>query len=136
MNHNQPVRYPNGYYGRRDCLFAYWKNAKTLEWEKLDYIAARAKIYAPVYAELAKKEAEYQTLKQMRESGTNLLLLDVDGPRYDQTAPPFDVVDQGSLEIDDYTLKELINNPSQPFCHCYVLAGCLLGLEHIWQDMQ
>lgn len=44
-----PVRYPNGYHGRRIALCCLWPN-ETGQYRQLSYIEARKKIYCPEYA--------------------------------------------------------------------------------------
>lgn len=130
MKHPKPIRYPNQRKHRQECAFALWKNDNS-EWERYNYIDSRKIIYSRVYADLAKREKEYTKLKQMLDDGKNLLLLDVDGPSPGDTAP-FTNAKDFTLEINEQTGLEWINNPNQPWPHCAVLACCLLDIEHIW----
>lgn len=63
FSNSKPVRYPNGYHHRSACKFALWKDDQG-NWKRLDYVTARAKIYAEVYAELAKNEQDYKKLQE------------------------------------------------------------------------
>ena len=68
-------------------------------------------------------------------SGQNLLFLDVDGPKKTDKEP-YDKVEKGSIEITEENLVKLLNHTQQPFCHCYVLAGSLLDLQHVWRNVK
>ena len=134
FENDKAVRYPNGFNHRSECKFSLWQNDKG-EWERLDYVRARAKIYASVYEDLVKKEDDFKKIKTMLQNGQNILLVDVDGPKYAEDAP-YNQTEDCSIEINEETLPLLLKNTSQPFCHCYALAGTLLGLENVWRNVK
>lgn len=118
LHNPYPVRYPNGYAGKKDCLCVLWQNENGI-YEKLSYIEARRKLYCPKYAELVMKTNAFSRLKELHDAGVNLQLTDVDVP------------------IEGVTLtKELyqryLQDPSISFGHAWTLGACLLG-EKWWQ---
>lgn len=116
-NNRYAVRYPNGFYGRHRCLYALWHNG--VEWVQLDYITARKQIYCKVYVELVQATEAYQMLKVLHDSGQALQICEMD-------------VRPGL--ITEEVLRRELNNPQQPFGHGYVLATCLMGLTHIFDE--
>ena len=83
---------------------------------KLKYIAARQRIYVPVYAALVKKTQFYKELKKEVDKGMNVNILDYDGPEH-------------YLKINKTILRQKLHNPLRPFGHGYVIAGLLAGIE-------
>lgn len=84
--------------------------------QKLDYIAARKQIYAPLYAMCVEKYAEesLQKLINMYESGKTIVLLDYDGySKYN-------------------SLKEVLDNPKKKMGHAFILAMMILNERH-WE---
>ena len=72
----------------------------------------------------------------MVKNGENIQLIDVDGPVRADYYPYNKMVEgdygddgYGSILITEKRVKGMLNEPRQPFCHCYVLACCLLGHE-------
>ena len=60
MQNSYAVRYPNGFNGRRKCLYSLWPvNDDDVLFEQLDYIQARKKIYCGEYARLAPKTNDF-----------------------------------------------------------------------------
>jgi hypothetical protein len=116
-NNPYPVRYPNGYDGRHKCLCALWN--ENGQWITLSYIPARKKIYCKVYVTLAQATEGYKLLKQLYDSGQSIQICEMDV--------------RPGLITEEVLVKEL-NNPSQPFGHGYVLAACLMGLTHIFDQ--
>jgi len=153
MEHDKPVRYPNGFKGKAECLFALWPTNGKLEsvtnpkvkMDQIGYIEARKKIYAPLYIQLAKGNPELLKLQEMLESGISIQIIDVDGPDIvkataaDGTVKePYDSIPKGihgvtsgvgSIEITEQNIKLLMDDPDQPFGHGYVLACMLLEKE-------
>ena len=116
-NNPYPVRYPNGFYGRHKCLYALWM--ENGQWITLPYVPARKKIYCKVYAELVQATEAYKMLKALYDSGQNLQICEMD-------------VRPGL--ITEEVLRRELNNPNDPFGHGYVLATCLMGLTHIFDE--
>lgn len=116
-NNKYAVRFPNGYYGRHRCLYALWFENDS--WVILPYIAARKKIYCKIYAHLVQSTEAYKMLKSLHDQGQSLQICEMD-------------VRPGLITED--VLRQEANNPNQPFGHGYVLAACLLGLTHIFDE--
>jgi len=85
--------------------------------EKLDYIEARKRIYAPEYAKAVLPTKSYKRLTELwndlSEQGSNLILLD------------YDAYDHRKLGM---TLKDVINEPRRKMGHAFVLAMMLEGV--------
>lgn len=116
-NNPYAVRFPNGYHGRHLCLCALW--CENGAWIALPYIPARKKIYCKVYAELVQATEAYTMLKTLHDSGRGLQICEMD-------------VRPGLITAE--VLRQELNNPKEPFGHGYVLATCLLGLTHIFDE--
>jgi len=103
------VRYPMGKGAIPE--YSLWND------EKLDYIQARKKIYAPEYAKNVAKTKAYMKLRELwsalSEQGSNLILLD------------FDAYDHRKFCM---TLKDVINEPKRKMGHAFVLAMMLEGM--------
>lgn len=144
---NYAVRYPNGFHGRTQCLYALWpipENDKTtpyaaidpngIKYMKLDYIQARKVIYCGLYARLSIQHPEFLKIKQMFNNGEHIQIVEVDGPKpewYNNT-PISDSFIRQSLIINKKTIEYLVNDPSHPFGHGYVIATLLMdGLSWI-----
>jgi hypothetical protein len=126
------VRYPNGFHGRSECLFSLWpRDDDPTQFDRLDYIAARKKIYCGEYVRLAPKTPHFRELKSLLAAGESLLLAEVDGPDPTLTFPPYDQITEAApgLKIDEAVIKLLINDTRKPFGHGYVIAALLLGGE-------
>lgn len=128
-NNLYPVRFPNGYYGRHKCLYALWYENGS--WIQLPYIPARKKIYCKIYAQLVQQTEAYTMLKKLYDSGQSLQICEMD-------------VRPGL--VTEEVLRRELNNAANPFgklntggsCasfgHGYVLATCLMGLTHIFDE--
>ena len=95
---------------------------------KLNYIQSRIHVYYPLYAHLARQQPDFHELKRRLESGENLQINEVDGPRY-TTSPPFHLVENGSIPITEEVVKQWLHNPIMPFGHGVALATALLGKD-------
>ena len=129
MANARAVRYPNGFHGRRKCLYSLWMVDGHLQ--KLDYIEARKRIYCGEYARLAPALDEFKQLQRLHDSGQNILLIEVDGPDPKLTFPPYDRLSAKTpgLIMDEETVRMLINDDRKPFGHGFVIAALLLGGE-------
>lgn len=101
-------RYPMGRGAKP--LYSLWDG------ERLDYIAARKRIYFPIYRDAVAKSEGWRKLKELCDAGTQLALWDYDG--YDHTA--FKV-----------SLGAALNDPKRIFGHSFVLKAMLLYGEHV-----
>lgn len=101
-NQTRAERYPMGKGAKP--LFSLWNG------ERLDYIEARKKIYAPLYGKAALNTKEFAILLQWYEEGKNIALVDFDG------------YDYSSLGM---TLHDVANDPTRKMGHAFVLAMLL-----------
>lgn len=129
MKNYKAVRYPNGFQGRHECVFALWpKIENPKKFIKLDYIQARKKIYCGEYARLAPKTPHFKKLKKMLDDGKNLQIVEVDGPDPTLDFPPYDQISKENpgLDINETVIRTLVNDPQKPFGHGYCIAALLL----------
>ena len=82
------------------------------EGEHLNYIEARKKIYAPIYAELVQRTPSFALLQDLYNVGPPVILRD------------YDAYDHIKLGM---TLKDVINDPKRKMGHAFVLAMILTG---------
>lgn len=151
MEHDKPVRYPNGFKGKADCICVLWPASGALDdatnphvqMLQLGYVDSRKKVYVGLYSMMAKKNDEFAELRKMLENGQNLQILDVDGPDITRATDatgkvkaPYDQIPDGihgetsgvgSIEINEANIRALIEDTAQPFGHGYVLAALLMG---------
>jgi hypothetical protein len=94
--------------GRRVPKFSFW------EGEKLGYIEARKRIYVPLYAKAVVNTKAFQTLLALYREKGEVVLWDFDG---------YDHIKMGK------TIREVLNDPSRPMGHAFVLAYLLESLR-------
>jgi len=106
FNKKKAVRYPMGK-GSKPEYSLHLGN-------KLDYIEARFKIYAPLYEQAILKYAneEYEKLKKMYDSGEKIALFDFDGHGY---------------HLANLKLEDVIYNEKHKMGHSFVLMGMITG---------
>lgn len=136
MNNPYAVRYPVGFGNMHKCLFAI-KDQDNPD-KHLDYIEARIQIYIPIYCELVKKQAKFLELKERLDSGENLLIIEVDGPRQeslDYYQEKYDVeddfIENDTMLATEENIHIMMLDSKHPFGHGYCLAMALLGLEDL-----
>ena len=102
----------------------------------LDYVAARKRIYAPLYISLAKQEKLFEELKQMLKKGDNLLIIEVDGPHQkslqyykDTYKVKDDFIQYNTLLATKENLEIMLNDTKHSFGHGYCLAAALLDID-------
>jgi len=109
MAQDRAVRYPMGKGAMP--LYSFWDG------EKLGYIEARKKIYAPMYAESVSKAGAMYRLEGLYSNCLNtnreLILLD------------YDAYDHAALGM---SLINVINNPDRKMGHAFVLIMLLVGM--------
>ncbi len=100
----------------------------------LDYIESRKLIYVPLYTDMVSKQPLFASLKNMLQNGTNLLIIEVDGPHQESleyykskygVADDF-IVDDTMLALPE-NLSIMMNDPKHPFGHGYCLAMALIS---------
>lgn len=135
------VRYPVGMKARSECLYCLWPTGNFDldggdEYEELDYVEARKKIYVNVYTDLVKEQPKFDKLKKMLKNGDNLLIIEVDGPHQeslDYYKEKYNV--NNDFIVDDTILatKEnltiMLNDTKHPYGHGYCLATALLDFD-------
>lgn len=99
------IRYPMGKGAMPE--YSYWDG------ERLGYIEARKKIYAPIYAKYVAVTESYRILEGIYQSGITLVLKD------------YDAYDHLKLGM---TFVDVINNPDKKMGHAFVLAMMLTGI--------
>lgn len=118
FTNSKAVRFPMG----RGAIpeYSLWFNPETKQYERLGYIDARKKLYAPLYAEAVGKTEAFKYLSQIYQEcvqkGIPLSLVDFDG---------WDHLGQG------YELEEVINLTKPKMGHAFILAG-LLENRRFW----
>jgi len=95
-----PHRYPMGKGAKP--LYSFWDG------KKLDYIEARKRIYAPLYAHAVVKTAAFKKLQQLHSGGTDLILRDFDG-----------------FDHKGKSLSQVLNDPLKKMGHAFVLKMLL-----------
>ena len=125
-----PVRYPVGYDHRHKCICS----LKDVYSPQLNYIEARKEIYLPIYLELVVKEELFKVLKNKLAKGTNLLIIEVDGPHQeslkyyrDRYGVSSDFIENNTMLATSKNLDIMLNDPKHPFGHGYCLAIALMN---------
>ncbi len=129
FNFPEPVRYPNGYKGKNDCMYS----IKDPGSKKLAYIDSRKEIYVPLYNELVRKEKKFDYLKNELKKGRNLNIIEVDGPNQESLlyyiekyGVEKDFIKDGAMIATKENLKIMLNDKKHPFGHGYCLAMSLM----------
>lgn len=95
-------RYPMG--RGVNPLYTWWNNIK------YGYVEARKNIYIPIYERSVEKLEAFYSLQKEYEKGTMLAIKDFDVYRFD---------------LDNLTLKDVLNDPTKKYGHGYVLLNML-----------
>ena len=101
-NNMEAVRYPMGK-GRKP-EFSLWEGSR------LGYVAARRRIYCPLYTRCVLGQSSYHRLLELYRTKKELVLLD------------FDAYDHWEAKM---TLSDVLNNPDKKMGHAFVLAMLL-----------
>lgn len=109
-NNQRAERYPMGKGARP--LYSYWDG------QKLDYVSARKKIYAPLYSLAVEKTDAFSKLKELKEKNHGTIWL-MDFDAYDH-------------KKEGLTYEQVINNPYRKMGHAFVLA-MMLDDERVWE---
>jgi ribA/ribD-fused uncharacterized protein len=117
-----------------DKLYMQWGKMKDGSWEineedeRMDYIEARKKVYAPLYREYIWDHKQTGYWEKVVDSGKNIVVYDYDGPKNPDGADPKDD-SPAVLEVTDDMLREKINYERNPFGHGYIFAAHLAGIK-------
>lgn len=128
MKAEYPIRYPNGFHGRKNCIYSLVWCEKTGLWWEFDYINSRKAVYCAEYSRLAPSIPEFQHLKEMVDLGENVMLIEVDGPDPSLNHYPYSKIslEEPGLVINEDIIRYLLHDETKPFGHGYVLAALLL----------
>lgn len=125
-----PIRYPVGFYERKNCLFAigYVKNEQgQYEEKRYNYLESRKNIYKEEYLRLVRKLPIYQKLLQKLLNGQKLMITEVDLPHSTKKGNYSKVVDSNNIYTATIeSLDLLLNDPSEAFGHGLCLTYGLL----------
>lgn len=120
-NCQNPVRYPNSYERRHQCIFSrIMKNGKEYRY---NYVQARKKIYAKNYMRLIRTKSSYHKILDMLKDGQKICIVEVDVPHEDKKGL---YGAYANMELTMDMIKELVNDTSEPFGHGLALAAALL----------
>lgn len=128
MANKYAVRYPVGYHARHTCLCHV-----TDQGDKLDYIEARKRIYCEFYVRHGQHKQDFLEMKRMLGSGTDVQILDVDGPDFSLDYAPYDSIsanDRGMI-MSEECVRMLLHDTRKPFGHGFVIAALLMD-GHAW----
>ena len=95
----------------------------------LPYVAARKRIYLPLFLKLVKTQSQFSELCRLVESGKNILIIEVDGPHqeslpyYQSTYDvPQDFIQDDTIVADPAYMDIMLNDEKYAFGHGYCLA--------------
>jgi len=107
---SKPQRYPMGKGAKP--WYSWWDG------QKLEYVAARKKIYCPLYAAAIETTPALQQLREMHAAGQDLWLWDFDG--YDH-------------HRNKLSYRDVVNDPKKTMGHAFVIA-MVLENDLAWLD--
>jgi hypothetical protein len=121
LANDKAVRRPNG---KIAPLYAWWQG------KKLGIIESRKQIYIPYLQALYRNHPVYQRIYNMVRRGTNIILLEPDGPTFELYPQGMDVTYdivsnlQNVTKMEDFPGGELYPNPNKyiPYGHGYVIS--------------
>lgn len=135
------VRYPPGYGKMASCVGLLAETRAGQYEGPLGYVEARKQLYLPLYTRMARQSPLFAKLRELREKGKNLLIVEVDGPHqeslghYVQTyGVGADFIAAGTMLANAANLKIMLDDPQHPFGHGYCLAAALAGIDLLAGD--
>ena len=73
-------------------------------------------------------------MQLLHQQGTNLLIVEVDGPHQESMSyykqrysVADDFIDDNTVEVNEQSMKIMLNDPKHPFGHGYCLALAVMG---------
>jgi DNA polymerase elongation subunit (family B) len=101
----------------------------------LNYIESRRMIYLPLYASMLQGQPLFEKLRLLHNQGTNLLIVEVDGPHQESmpyykqryNVPDDFIDDDNTIDVNEQSMKIMLNDPKHPFGHGYCLALAVMG---------
>lgn len=140
INNKQYVRYPCGFNYRHNVEYTLWLN-NSGQYEKLDYIQARKKIYVKEYCHMVKNKNKFKELHNRVKNGEKLLIIEVDGPHEEimnyykeKYNVPNNFIENNTMLITQNNIEIMLNDPKKPFGHGYCLAMALLDKDEEWNN--
>lgn len=126
MHNPVAIRYPNGFQGRKKCIYSVLGTPEAFE--RLNYIEARKRIYCAEYARLAPQTDAFKKLRAMLEDGKHLQIIEVDGPDPNLDYGPYKDISRESpgMLMSEDTIRQLVADEHKPFGHGFVIAALLL----------
>lgn len=140
MNSDEAIRYPVGYHHRHECLGTIKeKEDRSIDMTKLyNYVDSRKEIYVKEYVRLAKQTNELYELRQKLISGTNLLIIEVDGPHQESIKyykNKYEVsdnfIEKNTMLVTKNNLEIMLNDDKHPFGHGYCLAMAIYNIDSL-----
>jgi hypothetical protein len=136
-----PIRYPVGFQHRSKCLHSLVETETVtkpeeveVHYERVGYIEARCRIYIPEYLRAVRREEQFGVLRRKLRTGTNLLIIEVDGPHQESLQYYRDKYHVDETFIVDHTvlatrqnLSILLHDALHPYGHGYCLAEALMS---------
>lgn len=90
--------------------------------KEMQWIQSRKEVYVPEYIKLVKDRESIASLQALINSGKNIIIYDLDGPKKADGTPD-------TLEVTLNVLREKINATNFPFGHGYIVAALILGIS-------
>lgn len=90
----------------------------------MNLIEARKEIYLPIYKELVKKQPKFEKLVKLLKKGTNLLIIEVDGPHEESLdyykekyGVEDDFIENNTILATKENMDIMLNDPKHSFGH-------------------
>ena len=87
----------------------------------MQWIQSRKEVYVPEYNILVNGRASTKELQTFVNSGKDIIIYDLDGPKEPDGTP-------ATLEVTLDVLRQKINATDFPFGHGYIVAAMILGI--------
>jgi hypothetical protein len=88
----------------------------------MDYVTSRKEVYIKEFYNLIKDRERTLYWKNLVDKGLDITIYDFDGPRNEDGSV-------SCLELNEYLLKDKINDIKFPFGHGYVVGCALAGID-------
>lgn len=140
----EELRHPEHILGfeSHESLYFPWYDVEKNEYNPLDYVAARKKVYIPNYARLVSKTKTFNWLKSLLAENKKIALADFDTYNYYDDKAMYKKYEsyvnkckknhiKPTLKYEDFnnikTMKDVINCPYVPAGHAFVIKALLQG---------
>ncbi len=126
------IRYPVGQQNMKKCVGTVLVDENN-EYEIIDYVTARKRLYSPTYKQLVREADQYSDLLKKLKKGTNLLIMEVDGPHSESLnyymkkyGVDDDFIENNTILATKKNLKIMVNDDYHRYGHGYCLAEALM----------